>query len=95
MKNKIETLLHKDNSFFLYVYAPLCGTCHVAEKMVTVVEEIIGQEVERMDANYMEKQLFAWEVESVPCLLLIANGKVQRRMYRFESVPNVLAFVQS
>lgn len=79
----------------LYIYAPMCGTCAVAEKMLKVVETIDADlHIEKRDANYIPDELDAYQVMSVPALLKLENGQVRDRLYAFQNVQHVLSFVK-
>ncbi|WP_083600111.1 thioredoxin family protein [Exiguobacterium sp. AT1b] len=79
----------------LYIYAPMCGTCAVAEKMLTVVEAVDPEiQIEKRDANYIPNELEAYQVMSVPALLKLENGEVRDRLYAFQNVQHVLSFVK-
>lgn len=79
----------------LYIYAPMCGTCAVAERMLTVVEAVDPQlQIEKRDANFIPHELEAYQVMSVPALLKLENGQVQDRLYAFQNVQHVLSFVK-
>ncbi|OKL37715.1 thioredoxin family protein [Domibacillus mangrovi] len=74
----------------LYVYTPMCGTCQVAGKMLDVVEAMnIDLPLERVNLNYHEDLAREFGVESVPCLLLISEGKLKKKVYAFQSVPYI------
>lgn len=82
-------------SFAVFLYTPLCGTCQVAARMLEVVAAMRpAYAVGRANANGMPKLLQEWRVESVPCLMHIENGAVSRRLYAFESVGNVVRFLE-
>ena len=79
----------------LYIYAPLCGTCAVAERMLSVVEAIDPKiQIEKRDANFIPNELEAYQVMSVPALLKLENGQVRDRLYAFQNVQHVLSFVK-
>ncbi|MFN4215253.1 thioredoxin family protein [Exiguobacterium sp.] len=79
----------------LYIYAPMCGTCAVAERMLTVVEAIDQElKIEKRDANFIPQELEAYQVMSVPALLKLENGRVTDRLYAFQNVQHILSFVQ-
>lgn len=79
----------------LYIYAPMCGTCAIAEKMLTVVEAMDETiDIEKRDANLIPKELETYRVMSVPALLKLENGRVVDRLYAFQNVQHVLSFVQ-
>ena len=71
-----------------YLYAPMCGTCQVASKMLTVVEEMnIDVEIGQANLNFVESLAIDFQIESVPCLLITENGKIREKIYAFHSVP--------
>jgi len=81
--------------FMLYLYTPLCGTCQVASKMLTVVEAMVeNMAVAKMDLNYYPTFAEEYEVESVPCLLIFKEGKLAEKKYAFHSVPYLLEEIQ-
>nr|WP_285801049.1 thioredoxin family protein [Exiguobacterium sp. s151] len=80
---------------FLYIYAPMCGTCAVAERMLSVVEAVDPElKIEKRDANFIPNELEAYQVMSVPALLKLENGQVRDRLYAFQNVQHVLSFVK-
>lgn len=76
----------------LYVYSPFCGTCRLAERMLTLLEQSYPQlaiaSVNVLDASELVQ---AHRIESVPCLLLWGEDKPEResrpeKIYAFHSV---------
>lgn len=85
-----------DQISLIYLYTPLCGTCQVAGKMLTVIEELLPNvSIGKTDLNYMPDLAEKWEVESVPCLLIFKRGKLEEKVYAFQSVPNLLNKIKS
>lgn len=85
-----EKKKHADQALF-YLYTPFCGTCQVASKMMTVIQEMkqdlpIGQ----ADLNYLEDVAVDYKIESVPCLLIAEEGVLKEKIYTFHSVPHLL-----
>ncbi|WP_455662240.1 thioredoxin family protein [Pradoshia sp.] len=75
----------------IYAYTPLCGTCQVAGKMLDVAEEMIRDvEIERIDLNYAKGIAEEYQIESVPCLILLKEGKPVDKIYAFQSVPYII-----
>lgn len=71
-----------------YLYAPMCGTCQVASKMLEVVEELLPNvQIGKANLNYEEELAIDHEIESVPCLLISKNGEISNKIYAFQSVP--------
>lgn len=81
----------KKEPVFLYLYTPLCGTCMVASKMLTIIEAMKPEmKIGKMDLNYSKELAIKYEVESVPCLLIVEEQELKEKVYRFESVPHLL-----
>lgn len=79
---------------FLYLYTPLCGTCMVASKMLTILHTMMPDlNLGKMDLNYAPELAMKYEVESVPCLVIVEEGKVIEKVYRFESVPHLVEVI--
>ncbi|MGN7477535.1 thioredoxin family protein [Solibacillus silvestris] len=71
-----------------FVYTPMCGTCEVAEKMLTVIEKILPDlPLGMANINYLEDLAHDLKIESVPCLIVSDDGKVINKVYAFKSVP--------
>ncbi|KAB7666507.1 thioredoxin family protein [Bacillus sp. B1-b2] len=88
--------VEKAESVFLYLYTPLCGTCMVASKMLTIITAMKPElKFGKMDMNYAKDLARQYQIESVPCLLVINNKEVKEKVYRFESVPHLLTICQS
>lgn len=83
-----ETHSQNANIAAYYLYAPMCGTCQVASKMMEVVEELLPSvEIGQANLNYVEHIAIEQQIESVPCLLISENGQIIEKIYAFQSVP--------
>ncbi|HEY9571434.1 MAG TPA: thioredoxin family protein [Metalysinibacillus sp.] len=72
----------------LYVYTPMCGTCQVASRMMEVVKHLVPhRKIGALDLNFEEQLAMTYEIESVPCLLIVDDGKITEKVYAFQSVP--------
>ncbi|MBD3108229.1 thioredoxin family protein [Bacillus sp. AGMB 02131] len=95
-KQSVEEKLQAKDTFCLYVYTPLCGTCQVASKMLLITKEILKEVTfAKSDANYLKELAYELKIESVPCLLLIKNGVVIQKIYAFQSVPYLVETINS
>ncbi|PFP30072.1 thiol reductase thioredoxin [Bacillus sp. AFS073361] len=74
----------------VYFYTPMCGTCQVASKMLQVIEELVKVDMGKMNLNFYSDLAREYEIESVPCLLLVEAGEVKETLYAFHSVPFLL-----
>jgi len=83
-----ENHAHNPEITAYYLYTPLCGTCQVASKMLSVVEELLPDlQLGQANLNYVEDLAIEHEIESVPCLLISENGEIREKVYAFHSVP--------
>lgn len=93
---QFEQELRKEGIQFIYLYTPLCGTCQLAKKMLTIVEEAIPSlEIKMADLNYLPTYAESWGIESVPCLIVFDEGKVENKIYAFQSVDYLFHFFKS
>lgn len=87
-RTEMETFLEEKRTGYLYFYTPMCGTCQVASKMLTVVEQLLPDLPSgKADLNFLPEMAGRFEIESVPCLIVLENGEVQEKIYAFQSVP--------
>lgn len=74
-----------------YLFTPICGTCAVASKMLSVVEAMRSDlSIGKADLNYVQELTAEYEIESVPCLLIHRPGQPVEKLYAFQSVPHLL-----
>lgn len=86
-KEEIEFQIDSGESGVLFLSVPLCGTCQVAERMVTVAQELIPSKViGKADLNYLPDFAEQIQIESVPCLLFFADQTIIKKIYAFHSV---------
>ncbi|MBE4907380.1 thioredoxin family protein [Bacillus luteolus] len=90
-EQQVNKLIQEEQSFCLYLYTPMCGTCQVASRMLMVVQELVpNKTMGKCDLNYIPVKAREWEIESVPCLLQFENGKLtDARIYAFKSVEHL------
>lgn len=87
-KEEMEAFLKEKQTGLLYFYTPMCGTCQVAGKMLTVIKQLLPDiSVGKADLNYLPAMAERLEIESVPCLIVLNKGKIQEKIYAFQSVP--------
>lgn len=87
-KGEVETFLEEKRTGYLYFYTPMCGTCQVASKMLKVIEQLLPDVSSgKADLNYLPEMAERFEIESVPCLILLKKGEEQEKVYAFQSVP--------
>jgi thioredoxin-like negative regulator of GroEL len=85
--DEVSSFLNNHSSGLIYFYTPLCGTCQVASRMLEVIEKMVDVTLGKMNLNFYPVLAEKFEIESVPCLLFIKDGKVVEMIYAFHSVP--------
>lgn len=89
-RNEWEGYVKNNAITAFYLYTPMCGTCMVASKMMEVMEQLLPDiPMGKADINYLEDLAYHYKIESVPCLLISRNGKVDEKVYAFKSIPNL------
>ncbi|CAM3782054.1 thioredoxin family protein [Mesobacillus zeae] len=87
-EEKIEELIDSHTDGMVYFYTPLCGTCQVAGKMLDVAVELFPNiSSGKSDLNFMPRLAEQFQIESVPCLILLKEGVPIEKIYAFHSVP--------
>lgn len=85
--DEATVLIADQEKTILYVYTPMCGTCQLAKKMLTVVEAaIVDLKIGMLNLNYAPQLAREYAIESVPCLLVFENGTLVKKLYAFHSV---------
>lgn len=83
-----ETAKQSGEKTAFYLYTPMCGTCAVASKMMSIIEQLLPQlQMGKANINFLEHIAYEHQIESVPCLLISDGGKVTEKIYAFQSVP--------
>ncbi|MBM7648580.1 thioredoxin-like negative regulator of GroEL [Bacillus ectoiniformans] len=94
-EQELYTKIEQADLLAVYAYAPMCGTCELAGKMLDVVESAVKEyEYTRINLNYYETFAEKYAIESVPCLLIFSNGELMDKIYAFQSVPYVYEQLQ-
>lgn len=84
----MDQLMQNGEVGFVYLYTPMCGTCQMAGRMLEVVTQLFPDlTFGKADLNYYPEWALKFEVQSVPCLLIIKDGQVVDRIFAFHSVP--------
>lgn len=84
-KQTIE--VNEDKHMIFYLSTPFCGTCQLAKRMLTVVNELLSSlNIYEINLNYFPKEAKEWAIESVPCLLIFEDGQLIEKIYAFQSV---------
>ncbi|MDC3412337.1 thioredoxin family protein [Aquibacillus sp. 3ASR75-11] len=77
-----------DQTAIIFIHTPLCGTCKLARTMLETIEITLDKNIfYDMNGSIYPQFLQDHKVESIPCLMIIVNGEVERKIYAFQSVP--------
>lgn len=95
-EQEILKMAWEGQAFALYVYTPLCGTCHAARRMLEVCEHLLPSGV-LYEANITQIQSLVqqYQIRSVPAVLLFSGAKeLPTSIYRMESVEHLLSQIR-
>jgi len=86
--------LEKQDQYFLYIHTPFCGTCHLARSFLEKIEATHQRTIfYEMNASFYPDFMQAYKIESVPCLLIKNENKIQEKIYTFYSIPNIYQYL--
>ncbi|WP_269411878.1 thioredoxin family protein [Lentibacillus daqui] len=81
-------------SYFLYIFTPLCGTCKLARTMLDKIESVHQENIfYEMNASINPEFMQEYKIESVPCLFIKQDGKIKERVYAFRSIANIYHYL--
>lgn len=81
--------------FAVYFYTPLCGTCKMGERMLSVAHELVPEaKLYKGNINFMPAIAQEWKVESVPCLAFVEGKRVKEKVYTMRSVEFLLGLLR-
>ncbi|MCM3783877.1 thioredoxin family protein [Neobacillus mesonae] len=95
-EQEILRMAWEGQAFALFIYTPLCGTCHAARRMLEVCEHLLPAEI-LYEANITQIQglVQQYQIRSVPAVLLFSGEKaLPKHVYRMESVEHLLAQIR-
>lgn len=79
-------IAHKD-TFGLYFYTPLCGTCKLGARMLEIAMHTDPSiPVFQANINVMPELAQEMQISSIPSLLLIKSGEIIERVHAMRSV---------
>jgi thioredoxin 1 len=71
----------------VFFHTPLCGTCKVGSRMLEIVEATLPNlKIASCNINTASEIASAYNIESVPCLIIFSEGEVKEKVYAFQSV---------
>lgn len=86
-EQQVTDSLNRADNQILYFFTPMCGTCQLAKKMLSVVEAMLAElPLASANLNVMPDKAVALKIESVPCLVILRNGRMEEKIYAFHSV---------
>lgn len=95
----VKELMETPHTTLTFIHSPFCATCHLARQMLTTLEAVFDKEVfKEMNASLHPGLMQEYKIKSVPCLLVMREGKIEEKIYAFHSVSymyeKVVGFVE-
>lgn len=89
-----QQILNKKKSgetFVLFLYSPLCGTCTAAESMLGPLEKLYNHlPFIKANINTMPTLVGEEKIKSIPCLKVVQNGSNVKTIYAFHSIASLV-----
>ncbi|MDQ0875409.1 thiol-disulfide isomerase/thioredoxin [Paenibacillus sp. V4I3] len=77
----------QEGSFAVFLYTPFCGTCKVTERMLDIIMTMLPfLPLVKSNINFLPQITREWQISSVPCIVIIEQGKEKEFIYRMQSV---------
>lgn len=88
-ENEIRQRIDKSETFAVYIYTTMCGTCELARRMLTVVEAMDVAPIYEINGNFCVSYLQMNKIQSVPALVLYKKGQLHEIIFAFGDVINL------
>lgn len=88
-EQEIKQRIDKRETFAVYIYATMCGTCELARRMLTVVEAMDVAPIYEMNGNFCANYLQINKIQSVPALVFYREGQLYEVLFAFGDVINL------
>lgn len=83
----LNKLTFKHEKGAIFFYTGLCGTCKLGERMLEIIDSMNNHiPIHKININYAPTLRDSWQITSVPCLVILQNGKPERFEYAMRSV---------
>jgi hypothetical protein len=77
------------------LYTPLCGTCKMTDRMLSVVLTIMPNlPIVKSNVNFCPQLVQSWMIESVPCIVSLGQHRIIDKRYRMQGVDDLLRWFQ-
>jgi len=71
----------------IFFYTSLCGTCKLGERMLDIIDSMNNHiPIRKINISYAPNLRDSWRICSVPCLVVLNNGKPEQFEYAMRSV---------
>lgn len=90
-----ELLWKAEGPIVVFFHTPLCGTCAVGRKMLTVALAALPDiSAASCNLNAMPHWAQDWQISSIPCLVIVERLKVVEKVTAFESAGHLFRVLQ-
>ena len=80
----------------LFFYTPFCGTCKLASRMLEITCAALPEvKVYKSNVNRIPERVKEWQIESVPCIVILDQQKVLKKVYALHSVAEMYSLLKN
>lgn len=86
----LERAEKADISFAVFLYTPFCGTCKLTERMLNIIMTLEPKlPLYKSNLNFLPQISQAWQISSVPCIVIVKAGQEKRMIYQMKAVDDL------
>lgn len=94
-KEVLNQVTPKSKREAIFFYTSLCGTCKLGERMLEIIDMMDNHiPIRKININYAPILRDSWQITSVPCLVVLENGKPEQFVYAMRSVDYLYTFIK-
>jgi len=78
------------DSFVVFLYTPLCGTCKLAERMLDIIMTLEpALPLFKSNINFLPQVSQSWRISSVPCIVIVGADQQKQMIYQMQGVDDL------
>ena len=96
MANKFSEIINSDTPTLVDFFAEWCGPCKMMKPILADLKSKIGEGITilKIDVDKSPKAAAAYQIQSMPTLLLFKNGEIKWRQSGFVPVSELMRVIE-
>lgn len=94
-EQQLHKMMDEQQRRAVFIFTPLCGTCQATEKMLQVVQASgKAMPITKLNINYAATLRERWQVQSVPCLIILQGDTVVSKHYALHGAAELFLWLK-